>query len=220
MAKIKGLTDIIVILDRSGSMSSLHKAVVDGYNGYIKEQKAVPGEARVSLIQFDTESVDTIYDKLPVGAVPPLVLEPRGGTPLFDAVGRTLSEFKSNAEKVIFMIITDGAENSSQEYTLESVKALIQKHRTKGRQVAFLAANIDAFSTGLSYGISRGSTSQWTPTYAGTQTMFNTVAAAAADYRTGVTDELKIDNTTAADATLTIDQKINLRGTGKVTTPA
>src|SRR5437879_5693749 len=86
----QNLTHIVAILDRSGSMMSIREDMQGGFNNFIAEQAKTPGEVRVSLYQFDTE-YDTVYENKPLAEVPALVLEPRGGTALLDAVGRTIT---------------------------------------------------------------------------------------------------------------------------------
>lgn len=181
--KIKGLTDIIVILDRSGSMHTIARAMEKGLFDFVQEQKKVPGEARFTLVQFDSESIDTVYDKVPLGAVSEIRIEPRGWTPLLDAVGKTLDGFKATAEKTIAVIITDGHENSSRKYTYESIKPIIRKFQKGDRQLVFLGANIDSFSVAKDWGINLANTRNYYASAAGAQSMTATLSSSTQVYR-------------------------------------
>lgn len=158
----KDLTDITVVLDRSGSMNSCQKDSEGGLNAFIEQQKKEPGRAIFSLIQFDTvyEFVHKGVDIQTVGHCP---LVPRGGTALLDAVGRAIVETGERLNKmaeadkpglVTFVILTDGEENSSREYKLEQIKQMIE-HQTKtyNWQFLFLGANADAFAQARGMGI-------------------------------------------------------------------
>jgi uncharacterized protein YegL len=131
-------TEIIVLLDRSGSMNSIKDDMIGGFNTFIDEQRAVPGECRVSLTQFGGTSVETVYEALEIRYVAPLVFSPHGLTPLFDAIAQTIdrvgARFAAMAEsnrpaRVLFLIITDGDNNNSKLFSLTDVKARIQ-HQT------------------------------------------------------------------------------------------
>ena len=130
MKKKKGLTEMVFILDRSGSMGGLESDTIGGFNGMLQKQKKEEGEANVTTVLFD-DQIDMIHDRFPIGAVKPLTDEDyfvRGCTALLDAVGSTVKKMENiqkrlpeelKAEKVIFVITTDGQENaSSSERTL------------------------------------------------------------------------------------------------------
>jgi hypothetical protein len=144
-----------VILDRSGSMSSMVSEVIKGFNAFVDDQRAIPGKTRWTLMQFDRRghADDSQFDYVyrdckgrDVAHLTPHSFVPRGTTPLLDAVGTEVTrllESDQGAKTVVF-IITDGYENASTEYTQAQVKALIAKAEKRGWQVIFMAAGIDA----------------------------------------------------------------------------
>ncbi len=160
----QGLTDIIIIMDRSGSMYSCANSASKGINDFIKEQASMPGEARVTLVQFDNE-VETVFLHAPAIDAPLVKLEPRGFTALNDAIGQTvrahglayaLTPEPMRPEHVVLVIVTDGGENSSKEYTTEQVKTILTHQQEKySWKVTYLGANQDSFAVGASYGIDK-----------------------------------------------------------------
>lgn len=158
-------THIVLLLDRSGSMASIQDATISGINEFLTKQKAVPGDATVTLALFD-DRYDLIHDFVPLNDVPALTREtfvPRGWTALLDATGKTLNNVGSKLaalpealrpSKVIFVIVTDGAENYSKEFNLNQVRSMITTQRdTYSWEFVFLGANIDAVTVGGSLGI-------------------------------------------------------------------
>lgn len=162
----KGLTELVFILDRSGSMGGLESDTMGGFNGMLQKQKKEEGEANVTTVLFD-DQIDIIHDRFPIDVVKPLTDEDyyvRGCTALLDAVGSTVKKVENiqnrlpeemKAEKIIFVITTDGQENSSQEYSANMVKKMIEKNQEKGWQFLFLGANIDAVEEAEKIGIRR-----------------------------------------------------------------
>ena len=158
------LTDITMILDRSGSMDTIADDVVGGVNDFIGQQRLAEGQARFTLIQFDTQDPhEVVHDAVDIQQVPGLTgYRPRSGTPLLDAVGtgivRTGKRLAAMPEadrpgQVVFVIVTDGAENSSTDFTLEKVRTMISEQESKYNwQFIFLAADAQAFSEAASYG--------------------------------------------------------------------
>ena len=153
------LTEIAYILDRSGSMQSMQEPAVAAFNDFIKTQLDVPGDARLTLVQFD-DAYEVPVSAKPIQEVPQLTAAtytPRGSTALLDAIGRTVKETDRRitalpeAEKpgkVILTIFTDGQENASREYTATHISDLIRLYRDqKGWEFLFLAANQDAIAT-------------------------------------------------------------------------
>jgi Mg-chelatase subunit ChlD len=184
-------TDILinVVLDRSGSMASIKEATIEGFNGFLAEQAKLPG-ARFSLTQFDTEGIDHLYINSPVEKVKPLNGEtyvPRGGTPLYDAVGRSIAEVESAspAGKVVFVIITDGEENSSREFSRDDVFNRIAEKRKAGWEFVFMGANVDAYATGAAMGIAAASSYQYGADAAGVSGAFAAVSHSTTMYRSG-----------------------------------
>lgn len=161
------LTELIFVLDRSGSMWDQKVETEGGFNSLIDEQKKQPGKAKVTLAQFDNE-YELVYEGKDIKKVKPLNLIPRGITALNDAIGKTIvttgERFAALEEEdrpgtVIFVILTDGLENASQEYTdPASIKALIDEQTNKYNWVfTFLGADKDAILTAKSYGIADSS---------------------------------------------------------------
>ncbi len=163
----KGLTEMIFILDRSGSMSGLETDTVGGFNAMIDKQKKAEGEAIVSTVLFDHER-EVLHDRVPVNDIKPMTEDDytvRGCTALIDAIGCSIHHI-SNVhryireedvpEHTIFVITTDGMENASREYSGDKVRKMIEKKKKEnGWEFLFLGANIDAVETAKSFGISK-----------------------------------------------------------------
>jgi uncharacterized protein YegL len=187
-------TDIIFILDKSGSMHGLEDDTIGGFNAFLDKQKALSDEARVTTILFDTKS-SVLYDRCDLKAVKPLTRKEYSvgnSTALLDAVGNAVHDFKHrqesddgsfDAEKVIFIITTDGHENSSHEYSYSAVKALIEEQKSKGWEFIFLGANIDALGTAEMMGVSRSRSKNYHNDSQGVSLNFDTVSDAVESYR-------------------------------------
>jgi len=180
----KDLTNITFILDRSGSMKDVRSDTIGGFNTFIQAQRALPGECVASLVQFD-DLYEPMYSAKPIQEAPLLTTEtfvPRGWTALLDAIGRTIIETgKSLAampedqrpEKVIFVILTDGGENASKEFTREKVFEMIGHQRDVYLwDFVFLGANQDAIAVGAGLNISAASSMTYAANAAGTQSAF------------------------------------------------
>lgn len=154
--------EIVIVVDRSGSMSPIAKDMCGGFETFLDEQRKLPGECKVTLVQFDNE-YEVVYEAKPIADVPSLVLVPRGGTALLDAIGRTIDATGARLEtmpeaerpsKVLCMIITDGAENASKEYGRKRVFDMITTQREKfSWEFIFLGANQDSFAAARDIGI-------------------------------------------------------------------
>jgi hypothetical protein len=178
-------TDIIVVLDRSGSMQSIGTSTVEGFNSFIKEQKAAEGEANITLVQFDSEyQVD--YKNQPINETVDLILGetfvPRAMTALFDAVGRTINETKTKND-VVFVIITDGMENASREFDKKNVFEMIKEKETKGWNFIFLGANQDAIQAGGELGIKAGNSMTYNANAGSVNTMYANISAKIGNFR-------------------------------------
>src|SRR4051812_13792867 len=132
------LTDLTLVIDRSGSMESIREDAQGGVNAFIREQAGQPGNAVLTLVQFDTE-YEFVHQSVPISSVPAFELEPRGSTALLDAVGRAINETGARLTRlpaadrpglVIFVIVTDGQENSSHEFTKTQIKDKIMHQQT------------------------------------------------------------------------------------------
>lgn len=184
------LTHIYVLLDRSGSMASMAGDVIGGFNTFIDEQKSNGADARVTLVQFDSQDPqDFLAAGVPIAELVPLTREnfvPRGGTPLLDATGKlighaTLDEQDraangKDSEEIIFVTITDGEENQSQEFTLERVKNLIAHCETRGWVFVFLSAALDAYQDPDRMGMKMGNIQSFTATGKGSKMAFDSLS--------------------------------------------
>lgn len=160
----KDLTEMVFILDRSGSMAGMETDVVGGFNSLIEKQRSEPGEALVSTVLFSTES-QVVHDRVRLDAVTPMTREDycaAGCTALLDAVGDAIRHIRNVhryareedvPERTLFVITTDGMENASRRHTLEEVRQLIGRQQEEGWEFLFLGANIDAIGTAGSIGI-------------------------------------------------------------------
>lgn len=161
----KGLTEVIFILDRSGSMSGLEADTIGGFNSMIAKQKKEDGEAFISTVLFD-DRTEVLYDRVSVGKVEPMndtQYYVRGCTALLDALGGAIHHIanvqkeakeEDRPEKTLFIITTDGMENASRKYSYSKVKKLVEKQKKKhGWEFLFLGANIDAIEVAGRFGI-------------------------------------------------------------------
>ena len=160
------LTELVFVLDRSGSMGGLESDTIGGFNSMIMKQKSQGSKVNVTTILFDDE-VDIIHDRFPVEIIQPLTEKEyfvRGCTALLDAVGTAIEKMENvqkylpenyRAGKVIFVITTDGLENSSEHYTQEQIRQKIEARKEYGWEFLFLGANIDAGKEAEKMGISR-----------------------------------------------------------------
>lgn len=161
----KNLTEIVYILDRSGSMSGLEKDTIGGYNSFLEKQKNEEGNAVVTTVLFD-DMYEMVHDRVDIKKVQPLTNKEyyaRGMTALNDAIGRTITYVESRHKnaleselpaKTIVVITTDGYENASKEYSIQQIKAMVEAQKEKfGWEFLFLGANIDAISAAKNIGI-------------------------------------------------------------------
>ena len=191
----QALTEIAFVLDRSGSMSSVAESAVTGFNEFLRDQQAAPGEARFTLALFDDEYLLPV-NALPVGQVPLLnaaTYVPRGSTALLDAIGRTVDDLGARlaatpeAErpgKVIVAILTDGYENASQRCTIRDVSARIRHQRDHYNwQFLFLGANQDAIATAAQMSIGAHDAATFQADAAGARASFKSTSRKASAYR-------------------------------------
>ena len=193
-AKKNEITELVFILDRSGSMAGLEKDTIGGFNSMIEKQKEQEGKCYVTTVLFDHELL-TLHDRVPLTDVAPLTdrdYTVRGCTALIDAIGATVAKIdaihryqrpEDVPANVMFVITTDGLENASREYTSDKVKAMIEEHKKQGWEFLFIGANIDAVETAKHFGISGDRAVNYHADRKGTSVVFNAVSKAVGKMR-------------------------------------
>ena len=189
------MTELVFILDRSGSMSGLEQDTIGGFNSMIEKQRREPGEALVSTVLFDNCS-DVIHDRVRLDQVPQLTEKDyfvRGCTALIDAIGGAIHHIKNIhkyarredvPEHTMFVIITDGYENASRKYSSDQVKRMIEHEKEKyGWEFLFIGANIDAVETAKHFGINEDRAVNYHADEKGTEVVYDTVADACCNIR-------------------------------------
>lgn len=193
----KGHTDITMVLDRSGSMAHGADDTIGGVNKFLDDQKAAPGTATISLHQFDHE-FDTLINAKDIKAAEHLsskTFVPRGQTALLDAIGRSIKDTGSRlensaehdrAEKVVFVIITDGMENASHEFSHSQIKEMIEHQKTKySWEFVFLGAELDAKHVASSIGINTANAMAIAGNAIGTHAMYASTSSNLRSFRRG-----------------------------------
>ena len=191
------MTELVFILDRSGSMSGLETDTIGGFNSMLAQQKKESGEAVVSTVLFANDST-VIHDRLPLSEVPPLTEEEyftRGCTALLDAVGEAIHHIgnihkyarrEDVPEKTLFIITTDGCENASRRYDYERVRRMIERQKERyGWEFLFLGANIDAIATASQFGIDADRAVNYHSDSVGTRLNYEVVSCAITSMRSG-----------------------------------
>ncbi len=183
------LTELVFILDRSGSMEGLEKDTIGGFNSMLEKQRKQDGKAYVTTVLFNQE-ITTLHDRIELEKVERMTekdYEVRGCTALVDAVGMTVSHISNihkyardedRPENTLFVIITDGLENSSREYTGAQVKKMISQKEELGWQFIFIGANIDAIETAAEFGIGKDNAVDYIADKKGTNVVYEAVADA------------------------------------------
>lgn len=201
----KGLTEVVFILDRSGSMGGLESDTIGGFNSMLNKQKNEEGEAIISTLLFD-DNCEVLHDRLEIGSVDPMTTEQyyvRGCTALLDAVGGAIHHIgklhkhmaeEDVPEKTVFIITTDGMENSSHKYTYEKVKTMIEKKKEKkGWEFLFLGANIDAVKEAGKFGISANRAVNYKCDSMGTAKNYGAISQTVSLIRKTVAEDLGSD---------------------------
>ena len=191
----KNLTEIVFILDRSGSMSGLETDTIGGFNSMIEKQKKENGEALISTVLFDNVS-EVIHDRMPVQKVEPMTdrdYSVRGCTALLDAIGGAIHHIgnvhkyarnEDVPEHTLFVITTDGMENASRRYDSETVKKMIERQKEKyGWEFLFLGANIDAAKEAARFGIGADRAVNYKCDEAGTALNYEVISEAVCSVR-------------------------------------
>ncbi|MDD4572823.1 MAG: VWA domain-containing protein [Sphaerochaeta sp.] len=197
-------TDLVFILDKSGSMIGLEKDTIGGFNALLETQKGEKGIVWVTTVLFDSRYT-ILHDRLPIQEIAPITAEeyvPGGMTALYDALGRTIESLleipseQMHGEKssALFVIITDGEENASHDYTLERIRELIELCKeSRGWEFLYLGANIDAFSAASKIGIDRGRAARYHADSQGVRVNYETLNSAIDQVRAseGMNDNWK-----------------------------
>lgn len=191
----KGLTEMVFILDRSGSMSGLEGDTIGGFNSFITKQRKAEGEAFVSAVLFD-DTCEVLYDRVDLRKVTPMSDNDyfvRGCTALLDAIGGAINHIgnihkyarnEDIPEHTIFIITTDGMENASRKYNSDKVKKLVERQKDKcGWEFIFLGANIDAVETAAAFGISKDRTVNYCHDSIGVANCFEDIDYAVTELR-------------------------------------
>lgn len=189
------LTELVFILDKSGSMSGTESDTIGGYNSMLKKQKAMDGQCHLTTVLFDNE-YELLHDRIDINGVNPISIAEYsvgGSTALLDAIGTTIHKIGSvqkhtaqayRADKVIFVIITDGEENASREYSVKQVKELISRQKKEFNwEFIFLGANIDAVATADRIGIKADRVQNFRSDGAGVRLNYQVVSEAVSAFR-------------------------------------
>lgn len=189
------ITELVFILDKSGSMAGLESDTIGGYNAMLSKQQKEPGEAIVTTVLFDDE-YELIHDRINIKGINPITEKEYfvgGCTALLDAIGKTIHKIDNaqkhtkkehRAGKVMFVITTDGMENASREYTYEKIRKMIERQKEKHNwEFIFLGANIDAISTAKRFGISEDRSANFHADSEGTRLNYQIVSEVISDLR-------------------------------------
>ena len=191
----KNLTELVFILDKSGSMAGLERDTIGGFDAMLDKQKAQAGECRITTVLFD-HRYELLHDRTDIRAVRPITAREYrvgGSTALLDALGKTIHKIATaqkntsepfRAKRVMFVIITDGEENASREYAAKEVKEAIRRQKSRyGWEFIFLGANIDAVETAGRFGIDAGRAANYVPDSQGTALNFRAMSETVSAFR-------------------------------------
>ena len=188
------ITELVLILDRSGSMAGLESDTIGGFNSMIEKQKKLDGKCYVSTVLFDNES-EVLHDRIDLADVPKMTDKeyfPRGCTALLDAVGGAIHHIENIhkyarkedvPEHTLFCITTDGMENASHKYDLKKVRKMIEAKKEIGWEFIFIGANIDAVSAAADIGISEDRAVNYTASACGTASVYDAMSAVTSSVR-------------------------------------
>ena len=193
---MKKFTEIVVVVDRSGSMKKLQSATIEGFNEFLTDQKKIKGKAQFSLVLFSSPGKeDIVFNSVDINEVYELDednYQPNGTTALYDALGKTIKAMKTRIKKlekkekpdrVIFVIITDGEENSSRIYNKSKVFRMISKQEEKGWSFIYLGANQDSFVEGGKMGIKKRKTMNYDGSTSGVLYAYSNISSYVTSFR-------------------------------------
>jgi hypothetical protein len=191
----EGLAEIVIVLDQSGSMHSIADDTIGGFNSFLKEQKEAPGQANLTLAQFDS-NYKIVHDRVPVQDVPDLDFKAGTMTAMYDAIGRTIISTEQNIEGmeekpdvVLFVVITDGMDNASREFGKSAIKEMIdEREKQDGWRFIFLGADIDSFAEGGGLGFKGGSVANFDKTGDGIKDSYASISKGLTTYRSSVSN--------------------------------
>ena len=200
----KGLTEVVFILDRSGSMSGLEADTIGGFNSMIAKQKKEEGEAYISTVLFDDQT-EVLYDRVPIHRVEPMndnQYYVRGCTALLDAIGGAIHHIgnvhkyareEDRPEKTLFIITTDGMENASHKYSYDKVKKMVERQKKEyGWEFLFLGANIDAIEVAGRFGIAANRAINYKCDSKGTQLNYEVLSRTVSEFRACECDDEEV----------------------------
>ena len=195
--KSNNIAELVFILDKSGSMGGLESDTIGGYNAMLEKQRAEEGEARITTVLFD-DKYEILHDRIDIRAVSPITDREYyvgGSTALLDAIGRTIGKIENalrhtseeyRADRVIFVITTDGMENASREYSYDRIKSMVEKQKGKHNwEFIFLGANIDAVETAGRFGISADRAQNYHADSEGVRLNYDVLSRAVSCFRIG-----------------------------------
>lgn len=198
----KNKREIVVVLDRSGSMDRIASDMEAGLNRFINDQKELDGECLLTLVQFD-DRYEVVHDALPIKKFKNFKLVPRSMTALYDALGKTINTVgdrlantpeEERPEKIVFVSVTDGLENASGEFNAEQVKDMIKHQENKYNwKFVYLGANQDAFAEGQKFGMRAGTTMNYAATSEGIKRAYDAISKNTVTYFAGDSDSLDFD---------------------------
>lgn len=190
------LTEIVCIIDRSGSMAAVIDDAIGGFNTFLKKQQEIEDNSAIMTVALFNHTYGLLYDGVDVKSVKPFDRSsyvPDGMTALFDAVGKTMNNVNERIEKaankekvpkkVLYVILTDGHENSSREFKKEQILNMIEAEKKKGREVIFLGADAAAFDPEFVHVVGSAQTMAFASTGAGTRAAYNCLSSASMSYR-------------------------------------
>lgn len=228
----ENFTSINVIIDASGSMAHLTHDTIGNFNTFLKEQKEFPGEAVFTLCTFNTDYHLT-HDFVKIASVSDLSVKsyvPQGGTALLDAMGTTIDSVgrklatmpeDERPSKVIFLIITDGHENSSHRYSAEQIKSMVEHQKdVYSWEFVFMGANIDAIGTGTSLGISAQNTLNYSADSVGTHQLYKSISENMSSYRGSNSSRADFFNQTQQGVGSVVPPVVTTTTTTTVTPPS